>query len=1284
MSRASNVIALFIRKLWTTVAVFLVLIALCVSLLRYSLPMLDERKHVIENYVFTEYGIDLSIGSVNAVWKSKGPSLQFTDVYLRQGERSPVSLKIGDVYLAVEFWSSIFSGKLQSRNVSLSDLHLTLDVSEVKSGSTDVTIVQALESIFFEQLSNFSVSNSELTLVNADNQNTIHIRQLSWLNRGNRHQGLGELSLQGFASNTASFVLDLTGNVDSYNGTLYAKGRDLDISPWINEFTAFDSNLVTSKGNFSVWADIAQGRFTDVRAQLLPSQFDWTMANTEDLETQISAEFAASVKQPQDAWQFVVRELAIETGEKTLTSDWRGSFAAGNGVQLHNENNFELSSLLPLIGLIDERRASQIFAMRPVIEVPSVSIKLNKNGLNIVSENNQLSWSEHEGVPGIDQLMLDVYWSSQQGLLRLHSQGAELQTQALFDRDLRLSQLNMPLQFEIKSDGWTMSSLASSLELDALSLSPSVKYHSVDQVFSLTADFGTLPLSSVSSLLPNRYMSDDAKAYLTNAFVGGGEVSHAHLLWHGKPSNFPFTDQSGIFQASVEITDADFVFSNAWPELTDLNINLLFENESLSMTAESGQLAGVELSNLRANIPNLLNNAMLTILADGQSDGAAVAELMLQSSLSNSLGRVLSQDVVINGLVSTNLGLYIPLSSPNQTKAVGQARLTNSDVRITALGLDFQDADGFIAFDNETLNITELKASLLDQPVTINLVGAQTKDAYELDIGILGNWDIDKLVALHIPNLDSYIEGKTDWKLGLNVALKGQDYTYQALLESDLRQIQSQLPAPLHKPLEQRLPLSLRAKGNNVASEIKMSLGGDVSFEGVLPHKEKQFSRAHLALGQTDFVGMGVGFSISANLPSIDSDLWIATVSALVGGLQQSERSLLSIPERIFAQTDQLLVSGTRVTDVNITAKRLDRDWLLEFDADQVRGTADVSSEWVSKGVRIDADYIRLNDLDLSAASASSKQDIDPKKLPSIVFNCGSCEIADIDLGRVTFEAEPNDDGLEITRLQMETPNGNINALGQWYKRHEDHYTFIAGDLLSENFGRLLSDFGLDSGVKDSEADIDFALTWKDSPMDFGFEQLDGQIEWSLTDGYLTEVSDKGSRIFTLLSLNSLVRKLSLDFRDVFAKGFFYDEMNGSIQITDGKADTRDTTIDGAAGEIEIYGFTDLVSQELNYNVSFTPNVTGNLPVLVYFFTVSPPSALAALAIDQVLTSAKVISNVNYSVSGTFDEPILIETGRESTQVDLPTRRDLFEEKEAPEFLPPTEADLLPLESNSE
>jgi len=47
---------------------------------------------------------------------------------------------------------------------------------------------------------------------------------------------------------------------------------------------------------------------------------------------------------------------------------------------------------------------------------------------------------------------------------------------------------------------------------------------------------------------------------------------------------------------------------------------------------------------------------------------------------------------------------------------------------------------------------------------------------------------------------------------------------------------------------------------------------------------------------------------------------------------------------------------------------------------------------------------------------------------------------------------------------------------------------------------------------------------------------------------------------------------------------------------------------------------------------------------------------LAALALDQMLTSAKVISNIKFSLTGSLDEPQLKELGRDSKDVALPAR----------------------------
>jgi uncharacterized protein YhdP len=90
-------------------------------------------------------------------------------------------------------------------------------------------------------------------------------------------------------------------------------------------------------------------------------------------------------------------------------------------------------------------------------------------------------------------------------------------------------------------------------------------------------------------------------------------------------------------------------------------------------------------------------------------------------------------------------------------------------------------------------------------------------------------------------------------------------------------------------------------------------------------------------------------------------------------------------------------------------------------------------------------------------------------------------------------------------------------------------------------------------------------------------------------------------------------------------------------------------------------GYTDLNAQRLNYQIEFAPNVTSSLPVIVAWM-VNPATALAALALDQVLTSAKVISNIKFSLTGTLDNPQLTELGRDSKEVTLPARAKPYSE----------------------
>ena len=70
-----------------------------------------------------------------------------------------------------------------------------------------------------------------------------------------------------------------------------------------------------------------------------------------------------------------------------------------------------------------------------------------------------------------------------------------------------------------------------------------------------------------------------------------------------------------------------------------------------------------------------------------------------------------------------------------------------------------------------------------------------------------------------------------------------------------------------------------------------------------------------------------------------------------------------------------------------------------------------------------------------------------------------------------------------------------------------------------------------------------------------------------------------------LISLQSLPRRLTLDFRDIFSDGLAFDSIEGKLAIRKGHAHDRPLRIDGPAAQIEMQGETDLKNETQDLQV---------------------------------------------------------------------------------------------------
>ena len=1303
MTNFSSVAAYLLKKFWLLLAVLLVLFALVLSAARYALPHIEHNKHLLENYINEQYGVNLSIQSVHAVWQRNGPSIVLNSVSLAKNDASPVALDIRQIYVELDFWESLRHQLISSTRFELRGLKLDIDADRLSGGDkNNFPVVNALERLFLEQLQSFSLEDGVVSVTHLNETNSFDIESLSWNNHEERHQGLGQLKVADLAANSASFIIDITGTREDFDGVFYAKAEELDISPWVSDLIKTKRPLAQSRANFEVWTNFSQSEVTSVQAELSESLLEWGSGRAKTV-TGIrggSLQALPNDENRQGGWNVRVDQLVLNSSNETLTTDLIGSISANGDALINTVKPVQINPFLLLLPLfMDDTSEEEIRGLNPKGELATLQIQWHNGQPSLAAKVLDLQWDKTDKVPGLSSLDADFFWYKNNGAIYLESADSLLSANGVIKKDVNINLFKSqfyiyPEQIDSEDKQWVVKGSDMLLDSDAVTLHPQFKLNTSTGLMSLYVDVSPLALNEVSSLFPSSLMGTNTDKYLTRAFTGEGEIANARVLWHGRTSDFPFDDNTGIFQAYVDIEQGDFLFAPDWPALNNLDLSLYFVNNALVMESPSATLAGMKISDMSAAIPSFSPDARLIIYANGTGTGNALTALMMDSSLKKSLGKVLNEDVQIGGPLTADIKLDIPFKGKDVV-ASGTAHLSDNPVFVATTNMLFDKASGEVSFVNGDIDASGLQAQFLKQPVNLSLSGRQG-DTYDLNVELGGRWHVHPLANYVNTDLTEYIDGESDWNTTVQLSLSNSGFNYTANLTADLTATQSVLPAPFDTPAGSSLPLLITSKGDSKASNVEASLGDNIRFDGVLPHKEMQFSRAHLALGESDIANIGTGFSISANLAQADVQEWFTTINMLLSGkgkdtstavaktnaqssIQSNESkkaNLFGTPSRIFAKADKLNFAGHSIKDAQLSATERNKDWILDLASPQARATIRINSDLDEQGIEINADYLSLekpvetggttiagseSGVELATNSAmpseegESPYNIDPNTLPPIYFYCQSCGVHGIDLGEITLDIAKEENGLAIRQLLVKSDETNVTATGYWKHMGGEIQSALNGTLTSPDVGQMLKEYGVESGIKDSSANVAFDITWPNAPMDFGFEQLNGNVQWSLSDGYLTELSDKGSRIFTLFSLNSLVRKLSLDFRDVFAKGFFYDDMGGTLSIVDGKAYTDDTEIDGGAGEIEITGFTDLNTGGLNYNVSFAPNVTGNLPFLVYFLA-TPPTALAALAIDQVLTSAKVISNVNYRVTGTIKDPKFDEVERNSKDISLPAQ----------------------------
>jgi uncharacterized protein YhdP len=241
--------------------------------------------------------------------------------------------------------------------------------------------------------------------------------------------------------------------------------------------------------------------------------------------------------------------------------------------------------------------------------------------------------------------------------------------------------------------------------------------------------------------------------------------------------------------------------------------------------------------------------------------------------------------------------------------------------------------------------------------------------------------------------------------------------------------------------------------------------------------------------------------------------------------------------------------------------------------------------------------------------------------------------------------------GFRIEQLQMRAAKQRIDVSGDWLGRGADARTRMRVAIDSDDFGDLMSGFGFSGQLAGGDGTATFDAHWAGSPAAFTVHTVEGTLALDAKDGRLVEIEPGAGRVLGLLSVAQLPKRLTLDFRDFFSKGFAFNRIDGHVRVAGGSARSDDLRIDGPAAQISIRGVADLRAQTFDQTIEVLPKA-GNLLTAVGAIAGGPIGAAIGAAANAVLKKPLgQLGAKTYRVTGPWKEPKVEVIGREQSRI---------------------------------
>ncbi len=761
-----------------------------------------------------------------------------------------------------------------------------------------------------------------------------------------------------------------------------------------------------------------------------------------------------------------------------------------------------------------------------------------------------------------------------------------------------------------------------------------------------------------SQLLPYGLMEPELIEWLQSALLSG-EAIEVEAWMQGNLADFPFESGDGLLKAQASVRQASLRFHPDWPTIEQIDALVTFTPYDLLITSQHATIMGAKGRDIRVDIKHLnTDNIAVEVSAVADTDLQNGLAFLLATPLAKSLGleAFLAKQVKAKGNISVVLDhVFVPVNGyENHPETVtGHIKLEPSAITLFDKAT-LHDVQGVLHFSEKGVNAKAINAIMLASQAQIDVVNQPNKKRVAIHVSANGT----------LPQAYGF-DGILPWQATIELPYvsalqKSIDLTFKAHTEH----LRSIWPAPLSTDDIRTGQLNASLRYEQTQADLTFDwpglLKGAFKLEATadqglnLRHGVIAFGK-HLSSvdmsNQLQTLAQGMRADIA--IETLNIDAWLKQTNHL---RKLFASNTLAEKNTINWLSSTIQIANLRWLEQDYSALKI--DWhsvqassslLIELLADYIKAEINYHAQ---AGIDIGVDYLHLQlptnvEKEIKENSDNCELADKPIVWPSVRFSGKNLFLGQRLLDSLRFEANDTDIQREINPLTFQFANrsGSGEAKYSWQKK--TNTSQLEAQINSNNVQAFTDFLGIQRGFSGRQARLNAKFSWNGALECFEPEHIQGPFSMQFDQGIIADIEPGIARLISLLSIDSIVRRLQLDMKDVTMKGLEYESITIAGLLKKGVVELKTLNLDSSGLDVELEGNIGLKERVFDLNAKITPALGSTLPTLAGILGVVNPvtGILTYLLAKHLPFINEDIITYHYRVTGPWANPEVSASG---------------------------------------